>query len=151
MVRMEKSIVINAPPEKVWKLLAFDRQTEWDVELQKRLKSLEYTSEVNTPEDKYRVGATAHVDLKGMGMGEIDSEITESIKNEKFTFRSPRFSMIMTYILEPLEDGTRFTNVLDYEIPWGIFGKIFDKLFAQRVSKEAMEKSSENLKNILEK
>ena len=150
MTRLEKSIVIKAPPEKVWEMLAFDRQTEWDVELQKRLKSLEYTSEVNAPEDKYKVGATAHVDLKGIGMGEIDFEITESIKNEKFTFRSSRFSMIMTYILEPLEDGTKFTNVLDYEMH-GIFGKIFDKLYAQRVSKEAMEKSSEKLKSILEK
>jgi hypothetical protein len=148
--RVEKSIEIKAPPEKVWEMLAFDRQTEWDVELQKRLKSLEYTSEVNAPEDKYKVGATAHVDLKGIGMGEVDFEITESIKNEKITFRSSRFSMIMTYILEPLEEGTKFTNVLDYEMH-GIFGKIFDKLYAQRVSKEAMEKSSEKLKSILEK
>ncbi len=28
--RVEKSIVIKAPPEKVWEMLAFERLPEWD-------------------------------------------------------------------------------------------------------------------------
>ena len=55
MARMEKSIMIKAPPEKVWELLAFDRQTEWlDM-----MESVEYTSKVGTIEDKYQVGLKA--------------------------------------------------------------------------------------------
>ena len=83
MGRVERSIKIGAPPEKVWEMLAFDRQLEWDKDVQ--VNNLEFTSEVSTPKDKYKVGASAQVDIKGMGMGKFDYEITESLENEKMT------------------------------------------------------------------
>jgi len=43
---------------------------------------------VRTPEDKYRVGASPHVNIKGMGMGEFDFEVSESLENEKITYRA---------------------------------------------------------------
>lgn len=55
--RIETLIEIKAPPEKVWEILAFDRFPEWDYG--EDPQSVEYTSEVHSPEDKYRVGATA--------------------------------------------------------------------------------------------
>ena len=45
MGRVEKSIEIKAPAEKVWEMLALDRQAEWMGEW----KSAEYTLEVRTP------------------------------------------------------------------------------------------------------
>jgi len=66
MGRIEKSIEIRAPPEKVWEMLALDRLPEW-MGPKGELKSVEYTSEVRTPEDKYRVGASAHVIEKHFG------------------------------------------------------------------------------------
>ena len=57
--RVEKSIEIKAPPEKVWEMLALDRLLEWEEGYQKDIESVEYTSEVSTPEDKYEVGARA--------------------------------------------------------------------------------------------
>ena len=76
MGRVEKTIKIGAPPEKVWERLAWDRTPEWII----GNKSINYTSEVNTPEDKYRVGASAHIinETAGKEM-EFDYEITESI------------------------------------------------------------------------
>ena len=155
MGRIEKSIEIKAPPEKVWEMLAFDRQLEWDEDNQKNVKNLEYTSEVNTPEDKYRVGASVHVDIKGMGMGEFDYEITQSLQNEKMTFHVKKSGTNqtaggMTYILRPIEEGTKFTLVFDYEMPWGVFGTFLEKLFYRRMGEKRQERSLEQLKGILE-
>jgi len=156
LTRVEKSIEIRAPPEKVWEMLALDRFQEWEEEMQKGLKSLEYTSEVRKPKDKYRVGASGHMNIKEMGMGEFDFEVTESLENEKLTYHVKKSKTnqtmgIITLILEPVEDGTKFTYVFDYEMPWGILGKFLDKLFGKRESEKAQEKWLKKLKSILEK
>ena len=156
MGRVEKAIEIKASPEKVWEMLAFDRQAEWDEQMQKGVKSLEYTSEVNKPEDKFRVGASAHVDIKGMGAGEFDFEVTESLENEKMTFNvkksgTNRPSVIATFLLEPIKAGTKLAIVYNYEMPWGVFGKGLNKLFGQRMEEKHQEKCLEQLKSILEK
>jgi len=146
--RIEKSIEIKAPPEKVWEMFAFDRHPEWNEEY----KSAEYTSEVRTSEDKYRVGASAHITSK---QEEIDVEITESLENEKISFsvRGVRGAqnIIGTFTLKPTEAGTEMTCVMDYELPWSILGKILDKLFVQRALEKDTERSLEKLKSILEK
>jgi len=61
--RIEQSIEIKVPPEKVWDMLAFDRHPEWN----EPYNSAEYTSEVRTPEDKYRVGASCDMNTKEGG------------------------------------------------------------------------------------
>jgi len=112
---------------------------------------VKYTSEVSTPEDKYRVGASAHTNMKGAG--EIDFEITESLKNEKMTFHmigKRANNTVVTYVLEPLEKETEFMYVMTYELPWGILGKGLGKLAKGTLEKEG-EKSLEKLKSILEK
>jgi uncharacterized membrane protein len=150
---VERSIEIKAPPEKVWEMLALDRLPEWEEGYKEDLKNIEYSSEVKTPEDKYRVGLSAHLDIKGEG--EMDLEITESIENEKITyhFGGGKFTkdLILTFLSEPVEEETRFTYTLDYEIPRGILVKFLEKLFIKRRIEKGVEKSLENLKNIVEK
>jgi uncharacterized membrane protein len=109
--RIEKSIEIKASPEKVWEMLALDRWSEWQVvggigSLQIE-KGVKFTSEVNAPEDKYRLGASAR--------------------------------------------PTKLTYAVSYEMPWGIFGKFIEKLFAKRMGEGQLKKSLEKLKSILEK
>jgi len=152
--RIEKSIQIRAPPEKVWEMLAFDRQPEW-MGGGEGLKSAEYTSKVRTPKDKYRVGASAHLVTKDAE--ELDFEITESLENEKITCRGSQkvrglgnITVILTYSLRPTEAGTEITFLDDYKMS-SILGKILDKLFAQRMGEKEAEKSLEKLKSILEK
>ena len=70
------SLEIKAPPERVWEMLAFDRLPEWNVGYNE-VKSVDYTSEVSIPEDKYRVGATAHGIPKKQGES-IKFEITRT-------------------------------------------------------------------------
>ena len=150
MGRIEKSIEIKTPPEKVWEMLALDRWPEWMVE---EWKNPEYTSEVHTPKDKYKVGASAHIFDRNT---KYDFEITESLENEKITFRTKvagggKVTMNVTFILEPDEEATRLTYAIDYEMPWGIFGKFLEKAFAKRMGEGQLEKSLEKLKSILEK
>jgi uncharacterized membrane protein len=144
--RIEKSIEIGAPREKMWEMLALDRLPEWNEEY----GDVKYTSEVRNPEDKYRVGASSHTDIKGAGA--IDFEITESLENEKMTFRmlgKRANNTVVTYALESVDEGTRFAYVMTFKLPWGIFGTLLDKLFKGMLAKEA-EKSLKKLKSILE-
>ena len=149
---IETSIEIKAPPEKVWEMIALDRWPEWQVvrgfaSLQIE-KGVKFTSEVNTPEDKYRVGASAQPTT----YDQLTFKVTESLKNEKITYlieESGRNSSI-TFVLEPVEEGIKLTYASGYEMPWGVFGKIVEKLTISELKKES-EKSLENLKSILEK
>jgi len=146
LVRIEKSIEIKASSEKVWEMLAFDKAQEWMEEW----KSVEYTSEVRSSEDKYKVGASAHITEKHASI-EFDFEITESLKNEKIMWRSNKFSMIRSYTLKPTEMGTIVTTVFEYTSPYSILGKIVDKVGGVRIAKKEIEKSLEQLKNVVEK
>jgi len=143
-VRIEKSVEIKASPEKVWEMMAFDKAVEW----MEGWKSGKYTSEVHNPEDKYRVGASAHI----IGPEEFDAEITESLENEKIVYRLevPRMTAIITSILESVDEGTKFTHVIDAELPWGVLGKFLGRVMRGAGEKDA-EKSLEKLKSILEK
>ena len=149
LARIEKSIEIKAPRAKVWEMLSLDRWPEWMVE---EWKNPTYTSEVRKPEDKYRVGASAHIYDRNT---KYDFEITESLENEKITFSTKgkggaRVTMIITYILEPAEEGTKLTYAMDYEMPWGILGKGLDKL-GHSSGEKTVEKELEQLKSILDK
>ena len=143
MGRIEKSIEIRAPPEKVWEMLAVDRHLEWMEEW----KSVKYISEVQTPEDKYRVGASARVTQKH---GEFDLEIEESLENEKIMLRSKELHFTVTYILKPVDGGTKLTWVGELEMRWGILGKALSGIFI-RMEEKGIQRGLEKLKSILEK
>lgn len=155
VTRIERSIEINTSPEKVWELLAWDRCHEWMDQWRKNLISLEYTSDVHTPDDKYRLGASAQGNIKGLGMGEFTLEITESLENEKMTYTTKRLGSTqqigsITFLLTPLEEGTKFTYTYDYEMPWGAAGKLLNRMGGQRGGERMLETDIANLKRILE-
>jgi len=147
LVRIEKSIEIKVSPENVWEMLAFNKAVEW----MEGWKNVKYTSEVRTPEDKYKVGASAHITEHV----KYDYEITESLKNEKIVWHSAgsrtKPTMLMSYTLKPTETGTIVTTVFDYTSPFSVLGKIVDKVGGQRIAEKDTEKSLEKLKSILEK
>ena len=163
MGRAEKSIIIKAPPEKVWEMLAFNRIQEWDEGYGEGLgERVEYTSEVNTPKDKYRVGATVqgtpNTPCEDPQYHICRFKIIESLENKKLKYHAwekPKYfgtlSMFVTYSLEPVGSDTKFTYELESGLPWGIFGKFLEKLFARRMAEKNIQKALENLKSILEK
>jgi carbon monoxide dehydrogenase subunit G len=107
----ETSIEIKAPPEKVWEMLALDRWSEWNFGHFLDTKNMKFTSEVNTPEDRFRVGASAYPSAHP----KANFKVTESVKNEKITYLHEGQSP-MTYILKPTNEGTRLTYVVEYEL-----------------------------------
>ena len=144
MGRVERSIIIKASPKKVWEMLAFDRLPEWSDTFGERV---EYTSEVHTPKDKYRVGATA----EGIPNKPEDDycrfKLTESLEHEKITFFAweetnllgrRKLSMFITYSLESIGTDTKFTYELESELPFGIFGKFLEKLHFRRWAEKQM-------------
>jgi uncharacterized protein YndB with AHSA1/START domain len=150
---IEKSIVIKASPEKVWEMLVLDRWSEWQVgrgfSSMHVEEGVKFTSEVNTPEDKYRVGTSA----LPTAYDKLTFKIIESLKNEKITYlidESGRISTI-TIILVPVDEGTRLTYVVNYDLPWGIFGKFIEKLFMGKFERQLEVEILGKLKNILEK
>ena len=156
MGRVEKSIEIKAPPEKIWEMLPLDRLPEWDEGTQKSAGSVEYTSEVSTPEEKYKVGATAR---STTNQGSLDFEITESLKNKRMSYRMEgslsesfltyNLEGIITYNLELLNGRTKFTYVANVKLR-SSFMNMFMKMFLIFQKKET-ERSLKMLKNILEK
>ena len=152
MGRTEISIEIEASPEKVWEMLALDRFQEWTVGLASSMldtKDLEFTSEVHTPEDKYRVGASA------LARAEKETlKVTESLKNEKITYvleeESGNEAGTIALVLEPVEDGTKLTYAVEYEMPWGTLGKFIEKALSKKLGERDLKKSLEKLKGILE-
>ncbi|MCW4021317.1 MAG: SRPBCC family protein, partial [Candidatus Bathyarchaeota archaeon] len=102
MVRIEKSVEVRASPERVWEMLAFDKAKEWMA----GWKGVEYTSEIRAPEDKYKVGASAHITEHV----KYDYEIAESLENEKIVWHSAgsrgKPDMTMSHTLKPTETGT---------------------------------------------
>ena len=145
MTRIEKTVEIGASPEKVWEMLALDRWSEWNLGQFIDTKNMKFTSEVNNPKDRYKVGASAYPSAHP----KADFKVTESIENEKITYLHGGESP-MKYVLKPTDNGTRLTYVVEYEMPWGIFGKLIQPL-AKRIGEKDLDKSLEKLKSILEK
>jgi hypothetical protein len=163
--RTETSIIIKAPPEKVWEMLAFDRIQEWEEGYGEGLgERVEYTSEVNTPEDKFRVGATAQ-GTPNTPFGDTEHhicrfEIIESLEHEKIKYRAwekPKYfgtlSVLSSYSLEPVGTETKITCEVESEKygVFGILGKFLEKLYLRRWAEKKMQKELENLKSIMEK
>ena len=157
MGRIEKSIEIKAPPEKVWEMLAFDRLPEWEKGFGVRMK---YTSVVNIFKDKYRVGATAQGIPKKPEDNYCRFEIIESLENKKikcYAWEKPKhlgiLSVFITYYLEIEGTDTKLTYEIESEKYgiFGVFGKVLEKLYLRRMIKKQIQKALENLKSIVEK
>ncbi len=144
MTRIEKSIEINASPEKIWPLLQWDRSTEWYAPF----KKVEYTSD-----KKNMIGGTVHVSGEIAGVkAEWDAENTELVENEKVAWRSIGGSFTGTGFnaLNPTKTGTKVTIGMDYELPYSVLGKIIDKLRVQKAMKKSIEDGLKKLKALVE-
>jgi uncharacterized membrane protein len=145
LTRVEKSIEINASLGKVWAMVQWEKLPEWHTEF----KKVEYTSK-----DKAKVGSTLHMIGEVAGMkSEADLEITEVIENEKESWRSTSGNMTgFGFIaLSPTEAGTKVTQVIDYELPYSVLGKLIDKLRVHKAMDKSYDIALKKLKDIMEK
>lgn len=143
MARIEKSIVIKASSETIWKMLFWDRIPEW----------LDGISATYTSQERRKVGATAHVTAETVGVkAEWDVEISEYIECERAAWRSTggNVTALGLTTLEPIDRGTQVTFVIDFELPYSILGKIIDQLVVRRELEQDIEKGLKKLKRMLE-
>lgn len=144
--KIEKSVRISAPPEKVFILLTDRKEApKWN----KLIKEARVTSKEATG-----VGSTVHyVGEAGGARGEWDIETTEWVKNKKYAWRttSGDVAMLTTWTLDEVNGGTELTYEIRYELPYSILGKIIDRLKASRDIENGMIAALQNLKQLSEK
>jgi len=144
ITRIEKSIEINASPEKIWKMTGWEKLPEWHTDW----KTVEWTSK-----DKNKVGSTLHLTGETAGVkADMDLEVTEIMENKKVAWRTIRGNItgFGSITLTPTESGTKFSEVIDYELPYSVLGKLLDKLRVHKAIDNSYEAALKRLKNMAE-
>ncbi len=139
-MKVERSIEIMAPPEKIWSLIT---ERENLLRWHPRAQRFDFIGEQHSG-----VGATFYM------VGEMDGrlmrsvcEITEWQENKKFAFHevlgiTKKFDS--AYTIEATETGSRLTMTWDTVMPYGIIGKIMLLFFG----KQWVTRTDEMLVNI---
>ncbi|MCK4387238.1 MAG: SRPBCC family protein, partial [Dehalococcoidia bacterium] len=130
-MKVEKSIEIAAPPEKIWSLVS---ERENLLRWHPRAQRFDFIGE-----QRSGVGATFYMEGKSDG-GPTRSvcEITEWQENKKFAFHeilgmTKKFDAAFT--IEATETGSRLTMLWDTVLPYWIIGKIMLLFFRKQWAK----------------
>ncbi len=144
MTRVDGTIAIKAPKEKVFDYLAdIENQADWV----KWAKDVQVTS----PE-RAKVGATdAMVMQVGPTRQKVEGLITELMPGYTLARRLTR-GMEMTERMSVLAspEGTKFAWSVEYKPPMGPMGKVMDFLFMSTLLDQLMKDSLDILKSRLE-
>ncbi len=145
-MRVQRSVEIAAPPEKIWPFLVEpEKIMKWFT----LLKKFEYTGK-----QRSGVGTPFYYEEKSGGrLMKLSYTVTEWVKNKRLTFimtSGPLKKDYQEWIIEANSSGSRFTLKEDVEMPWWIIGKILDKLFVGRLVGKHLEKILANLKELAE-
>ena len=141
MAKIQRSIIINAPPEKVFAYLQDPMNVpEW-------LPGMIEVRNITGSD----VGQRYEWTYKMLGIHfNGESEVTEIIQNERFVLKSKAgIESIWVYTYEPHEGGTKLSLDLDYKVPVPVLGKLAEKLVLKTNEREA-ELAMENIKTIVE-
>ena len=141
---VEKSIVIEAPPEEVFAMQDDPRRVMEYVPGIVRVSDYTYTSR--------RVGDTARVTYSVLGL-RFPTKVTvlEWKRNKRMVMRMDR-GLRGTLTFDYITHGgfTRVTWRIDYTMKGGILGKAVNAFLVQRMNEKNAERTLENLKLICE-
>ena len=141
MVKVERSIIINAPVEKVFSYIS-DPNSE--------LESIPSITDIR--------------DITGQGVGQRwgwsykmfgvslkgESEVIEYIPNQRLVHKSTGgITSTWTYTFNPEAGGTRLNVIVEYTIPVPVLGKVGERLVLHRTEREA-DLAMTNIKERLE-
>ena len=145
-MRMQRSIEIAAPPEKIWPFLVEpEKILKWFTLLQK----FEYTGE-----QRSGVGTTFYYEEKsGPRLMKFNFAVTEWVENERLAFimtSGPLKKDDQVWSIEATPLGSTFTLIEDVEMPWGIIGRVMEALFVGRMIGKHLEEMLANLKGLAE-
>ena len=149
MARIERSIVIEAPVEKVF---AFVNDFDNFIKASSPEMEMEILSRDEGPQ---RVGFTLKARTKvGDRVWEVEVETTEFVENERVSMRQKGGAMkkmLMTDTFEPTDGGTRWTAIVEYELPYSLLGKLIDKLKFRKVMEKGSDYYVKKMKELIEK
>ena len=146
-MKVDRTIEIKAPPQRVWALLMDPRRLEDWVSVHKSLKE--------APDGQLRKGSqlTQCLHLAGTNFNvhwKVDQ--AEAPKRAVWEGRGPmRSKASVVYDLEPAGDGhTRFHYVNEFKSPGGPLGGLVDRITGG-TAERAANKTLDNLKALLER
>ena len=130
-MRVQRSIEIAAPPGKIWPfLIEPEKILKWCI----TFRRFEYTGE-----QRSGVGTTLYIEEKAgpMPLMKLNFAVTEWAENERLAFRMTSGSGVKSYeqswTIETIPSGSRFTFIENVELPFGIIGKLMDRLPALKM------------------
>lgn len=141
MVKVERSVTINAPVDNVFSYLSGPGNLlEW-------VPSITDVLDVSG----YGVGQKFGWTYKMMGMSfQGESEVTEHVINQRIVMKSSEGILsIWTWTFEPVAGGTRLNLVVEYTIPMPVLGKVAERLVQRQNEREA-DLAMVNLKERME-
>lgn len=145
-MKIQRSVEINAPPEKVWPfMIEPEKIMKWFTLLLK----FEYTGDKSSG-----VGATFYYEEKSGGqLLKLNYVVTEWTENKRLAFSVTSGSLKkddQVWSIEATASGSKFTMFEDLEMPMGIIGKIIGALFGEAMIGGNMKKILANLKSLAE-
>jgi uncharacterized protein YndB with AHSA1/START domain len=145
-VKVQKSIEIAAPPEKVWPFLVEPNKIlEWCI----TFKKFEYTGE-----QRSGPGMTFYVEEKSGGpLMKINFTANEWDEPRKLAFSMTSGTFVkgyeQTWMVDATPSGSEFTFMEQVKLPYGVIGKLME-FFAGRGSEATVNKMLARLKSISE-
>jgi uncharacterized protein YndB with AHSA1/START domain len=145
-MKVQNSIEIAAPPEKVWPFLVEpEKILKWCITFRK----FEYTGE-----QRSGVGTALHVEEKAGGpLMRLNFTVTEWEENKKLAFNMTSGTFVkgyeQTWAVDSTPSGSRFTFMEQVKLPYGVIGKVME-LFTRGGSEATVKEMLAKLKSLVE-
>jgi uncharacterized protein YndB with AHSA1/START domain len=145
-VKVQKSIEILAPPEKVWPFLVEpEKILKWCI----TFKKFEYSSG-----QRSGVGTRFYVEEKAGGpLMKLNFTVTEWEEKKKLAFNMASGNFVkgyeQTWTVDVNPAGSRFTFREQVSLPYGVIGKAMG-LFARRSSEATVREMLAKVKRLVE-
>ena len=141
MVSMRKSIVISAPPDRV-----FDYVTEPSTIAEWLTKMVEVRDIVGTGEGQQYEWTYKYAGLLLRGQSVVVQHVPNALA---VTQSIGTISSTWTFNVEPHEEGTSLTIEVEYGVPIPVLGKIAEHIAVRRDARD-LKTSLTNVKEMLE-
>ena len=146
MAKIDKSIEVGVPPDQVFEVLT-------DLRLLPVWSTITVETH-GTPRQPIEEGDSFTQTLRVLGKNLHSTwQVTELDRPRRvaYTSEAPGGGILrMAQTLKESSGGTRVEVELDYELPGGLIGELFDSAYAERRNEREVEHSLDNLRELLE-
>jgi uncharacterized protein YndB with AHSA1/START domain len=148
MTHLERSIHIDERPEDVFHVLT-------DLKLIPRWAVIAQDTYVRPESELTEAGQEFHWTIRVAGMDlETDWVVTEFVPPRAVAYQvesahEGRLEMKQR-VLDAGDGGSRVELELDYDLPYGFIGEALDRVVVEKRNQGVMERSLENLKDLIE-